>query len=76
MLGPNPNQGRADEWVLDEAARARIDAAYADIERAQETMPRCRFCGQRSARLDGRGSCSRVTEEHRRLVAEDWKRSG
>jgi hypothetical protein len=64
---------KAGEWVLDEDARARIDAEYERIERLQADLPRCVVCGQRCTRLAKDGTCSKVSERsepHRAYRAE------
>lgn len=61
------------EWTLDADARVRIDAEYARIEQLHEHMPRCVVCGQRCARFDEFGCCSKLSklsEPHRIHRAE------
>jgi len=52
------------EWVLDDAARARIDTALEEIDAVQSNSPTCVVCGQRTARPDRSGTCSKTTEPH------------
>lgn len=58
-----PPKDTSKEWVLDAAARARIDEAYAEIEAVQSNFPKCVVCGQRCTRLDRFGTCSKSSEK-------------
>jgi hypothetical protein len=60
------------EWVMDEAARARVDAELARIEKKHQELPLCP-CGARTANPSG--VCGRRTPAHDALVAEArWRR--
>ena len=50
------------EWVYDDAAKARVQAALDEIDRNQAGFPQCVVCGQRCIRLDKAGTCSKVSE--------------
>lgn len=61
-----PKKDTSKEWVLDAAARARIDLAYEEIDAVQANSPTCVVCGQRTTRPDKFGTCSKTTEAHTR----------
>ncbi len=56
------------EWVLDDAARARVAAELATIDAHHEGKPTCALCGQRANKLDRFGLCSKTSEPH-----QDWR---
>ncbi|MDF2555769.1 MAG: MPMin1 gp20 [Microbacterium sp.] len=56
------------EWEYDDAARARVTAALAEIDANQAHLPTCALCGQRSLKLDRFGLCSKVSQPHL-----DWR---
>jgi hypothetical protein len=56
------------EWVFDDAARARVAVALAEIDANQAHLPTCALCGQRSLKLDRFGLCSKVSQPHL-----DWR---
>lgn len=58
------------EWVLDDAARGRIDAEYARIEALHAGKPECSLCGQRANALDEYGLCSKVSDPHKEWRAQ------
>lgn len=60
-----PKRDTSKEWSLDAGARRRIDAALEEVAGVQEISPACVVCGQKSARLDKSGACSKTTEPHR-----------
>jgi hypothetical protein len=60
-----------DEWVLDDAARARAKAALDLIDEAHAHKPTCVLCGQRANSLDRFGLCSKVSGTHRRYREEE-----
>lgn len=59
-----PPSDAKPEWVLDDAAKARAASALADVEARQATLSECSLCGQRAARLDRFGLCSKTSEQH------------
>jgi hypothetical protein len=56
------------EWVLDEAARARIDAELTAVAMVHEGKPACKLCGQVTNALDRFGLCSKTSDPHK-----DWR---
>lgn len=58
----------AQEWLLDAAARSRIDAELSRIDQGHEAKPTCALCGQPANVLDRFGLCSKTSDPH-----EDWR---
>lgn len=47
-------------------ALSRTLAALAEIDERQAGMPTCVLCGQRTAKPDKWGLCSKITDDHHR----------
>lgn len=62
VMEPEAAPEKSKDWELDDAARARIDEALAEIDQMQSGYPTCVVCGQRCIRLDKYGTCSKVSE--------------
>lgn len=55
----------AEDWVYDDAARKRVEAALAKIDARHEGKPECALCGQRVNVLDRFGLCSKISDPHK-----------
>lgn len=58
----------SEGYVYDDAARARVTAALAAVDRSHALHPECSLCGQRTTGLDRFGLCSKVSVPH-----EEWR---
>jgi hypothetical protein len=60
-----------DEWVPDDAARARTKTALDLIDDTHAHKPTCVLCGQRANSLDRFGLCTKVSASHLRYREEE-----
>lgn len=64
----DPHEDTKQEWVNDDASKARVAAALADVDAGQSAAATCALCGQRTYRLDRFGLCSKKSQPH-----EEWR---